>query len=221
MKERVKKMQNYNDLIVNTLIETSTANLLKVVSYEKTSENNKAKKVEEFAFNICHVAEQVYFADCEIKQFSGKDKKAFKIATFEKYKIDVILSQVGKNDIKALKIIGENAETFFNEFQNSETKANSIRGFAKLVKKDNKEKTLQEKIESFIKSNTTKKSDDGKMTIAEFTQEFSTVAQKMLKAQNSEIVDFLPKADDISKEITKVTDNFLNEVGKLDIAMNK
>ena len=37
-------MQNYNDLIVNTLIETSTANLLKVVSYEKTSENNKAKK---------------------------------------------------------------------------------------------------------------------------------------------------------------------------------
>ena len=43
----------------------------------------------------------------------------------------------------------------------------------------------------------------------------------MLKAQNSEIVDFLPKADDISKEITKVTDNFLNEVGKLDIAMNK
>ena len=214
-------MQNYNDLIVNTLIETSTANLLKVVSYEKTSENNKAKKVEEFAFNICHVAEQVYFADCEIKQFSGKDKKAFKIATFEKYKIDVILSQVGKNDIKALKIIGENAETFFNEFQNSETKANSIRGFAKLVKKDNKEKTLQEKIENFIKSNTTKKSDDGKMTIAEFTQEFSTVAQKMLKAQNSEIVDFLPKADDISKEITKVTDNFLNEVGKLDIAMNK
>ena len=121
-------MQNYNDLIVNTLIETSTANLLKVVSYEKTSENNKAKKVEEFAFNICHVAEQVYFADCEIKQFSGKDKKAFKIATFEKYKIDVILSQVGKNDFKALKIIGENAETFFNEFQNSETKANSIRG---------------------------------------------------------------------------------------------
>ena len=133
----------------------------------------------------------------------------------------MILSQVGKNDIKALKIIGENAETFFNEFQNSETKANSIRGFAKLVKKDNKEKTLQEKIENFIKSNTTKKADDGKMTIAEFTQEFSTVAQKMLKAQNSEIVDFLPKADDISKEITKVTDNFLNEVGKLDIAMNK
>ena len=44
MKERVKKMQNYNDLIVNTLIETSTTNLLKVVNYEKTSENNKAKK---------------------------------------------------------------------------------------------------------------------------------------------------------------------------------
>ena len=57
---------------------------------------------------------------------------------------------------------------------------------------------MQEKIESFIKSNTTKKSDDGKMTIAEFTQEFSTVAQKMLKAQNSEIVDFLPKAENIA-----------------------
>jgi len=37
MKERVKKMQNYNDLIVNTLIETSTTNLLKVVNYEKTT----------------------------------------------------------------------------------------------------------------------------------------------------------------------------------------
>ena len=196
MKERVKKMQNYNDLIVNTLIETSTANLLKVVSYEKTSENNKAKKVEEFAFNICHVAEQVYFADCEIKQFSGKDKKAFKIATFEKYKIDGILSQVGKNDVKALKTIGENAETFFNEFQNSETKANSIRGFAKLVKKENEEKTLQQKIEAFIKSNTTKKADDGKMTIAEFTKEFSGIAQKMLEEKNSNLVDFLPKADD-------------------------
>ena len=108
-------------------------------------------------------------------------------------------SQVGKNDIKALKIIGENAETFFNEFQNSETKANSIRGFAKLVKKDNKEKTLQEKIESFIKSNTTKKSDDGKMTIAEFTQEFSTVAQKMLKENNKNIVNLLPTKEEIEK----------------------
>ena len=36
-------MQNYNDLVVNTLIETSTSNVLKVVNYEKTSENNKAK----------------------------------------------------------------------------------------------------------------------------------------------------------------------------------
>ena len=191
-----KKMQNYNDLVVNTLIETSTSNVLKVVNYEKTSENNKAKKVEEFAFNICHVAEQVYFADCEIKQYKGKDKKAFKIATFEKYQIDGILSQVGKNDVKALKIIGEKAEEFFNEFQNSETKANSIRGFAKLVKKENKEKTIQEKIEAFIKSNTTKKADDNKLTIAEFTAEFSQVAQKMLKEKNSNLVDFLPKADD-------------------------
>ena len=189
-------MQNYNDLVVNTLIETSTTNVLKVVNYEKTSENNKAKKVEEFAFNICHVAENVYLADCEIRVYKGKDKKAFKIATFEKYKIDGILSQVGKNDVKALKIIGENAETFFNEFQNSETKANSIRGFAKLVKKENEEKTLQQKIEAFIKSNTTKKADDGKMTIAEFTKEFSGIAQKMLEEKNSNLVDFLPKADD-------------------------
>ena len=189
-------MQNYNDLVVNTLIETSTTNVLKVVNYDKTAENNKAKKVEEFAFNICHVAENVYLADCEIRVYKGKDKKAFKIATFEKYQIDVILSQVGKNDVKALKTIGENAETFFNEFQNSETKANSIRGFAKLVKKENEEKTLQQKIEAFIKSNTTKKADDGKMTIAEFTKEFSGIAQKMLEEKNSNLVDFLPKADD-------------------------
>ena len=41
------------------------------------------------------------------------------------------------------------------------------------------EKTLEEKIESFIKSNTTKKENDEKMTIAEFTKLFSKVAQKM------------------------------------------
>ena len=108
-------------------------------------------------------------------------------------------SQVGKNDVKALKTIGENAETFFNEFQNSETKANSIRGFAKLVKKENEEKTLQQKIEAFIKSNTTKKADDGKMTIAEFTKEFSGIAQKMLKENNKNIVDFLPTKEEIEK----------------------
>ena len=55
---------------------------------------------------------------------------------------------------------------------------------------------MQQKIEAFIKSNTTKKADDGKMTIAEFTKEFSGIAQKMLEEKNSNLVDFLPKADD-------------------------
>ena len=192
MKERVKKMQKYDkkfeDLVVNALISTSTCNVLKVVNYDKTAENNKAKKVEEFAFDICHVAEQVYLADCEIKQYSGKNKKAFKIATFEKYQIDNVLSQVGKNDIKALKIIGENAETFFNEFQNSETKANSIRGFAKLVKPENPKKEIDEKITNFIKSNTTKKEDDGKMTIAELSTLFGEIALKMLNENNKNVI---------------------------------
>jgi len=191
-------MQNFNDLIVNTLIETSTTNLLKVVAYDNKAELNKAKKVEEFAFNICHVAETVYHADCDIKQYKGKNKKAFKIATYQKLKIDNVLSQVGKNDLKALKIIGENAETFYNEFQNAESKATSIRGFANIIKKDKDEKTIEEKIESFIKSNTTKKDEDEKMTIAEFTKLFSTVAQKMHNENNKNVVDMLPTKKDIA-----------------------
>ena len=58
---------------------------------------------------------------------------------------------------------------------------------------------MQQKIEAFIKSNTTKKADDGKMTIAEFTAEFSQVAQKMLKENNKNIVDFLPTKEEIEK----------------------
>ena len=189
-------MQNYNDLIVNTLIETSTANLLKVVSYDQKAESNKAKKVEEFAFNICHVAETFYLVDLDIKAYQGKNKKAFKIAQYEKAKLTNIISQVGKNDLKALKTIGENAESFYNEFQNSETKASSIRGFANLIKKDKEEKTIEEKIENFIKSNTTKKDGDGKITIAELSKMIGEIAQKMHNENNKTVVDFLPSADD-------------------------
>lgn len=191
-------MQNYNDLIVNTLIETSTANFLKVVNYEKTSENNKAKKIEEFAFNICHVAEVFYFVDLDIKSYEGKNKKEYKEVQYAKNGLDKIISQVGKNDIKALKIIGEKAEQFFNEFQVSETKASTIRGFANLIKKDKLEKTIDQKIEAFIKSNTTKSDNDGKMSIVEFTKLFSKVAEKMVKSQNSNLVDFLPSDKKVS-----------------------
>ena len=189
-------MQNYNDLIVNTLIETSTANLLKVVSYDQKAESNKAKKVEEFAFNICHVAETFYLVDLDIKAYQAKNKKAFKIAQYEKAKLTNIISQVGKNDLKALKTIGENAENFYNEFQNSETKASSIRGFANLIKKDKEEKTIEEKIENFIKSNTTKKDEDGKISIAELSKMIGEIAQKMHNENNKNVVDFLPSADD-------------------------
>ena len=192
-------MQTYNDLIVNTLIETSTANLLKVVSYDQKAESNKAKKVEEFAFNICHVAETFYLVDLDIKAYDGKNKKAFKIAQYEKAKLTNIISQVGKNDLKALKTIGENAENFFNEFQNSETKASSIRGFANIIKKDKEEKTIEEKIEAFIKSNTTKKEDDGKMTIAEFSKMFGTIAKKIHNQNNKNVIDFLPSKEDIAQ----------------------
>jgi len=191
-------MQNYNDLIVNTLIETSATNFLKVVSYDKKAESNKAKKIEEFAFNICHVAETFYLVDLDIKAYDGKDKKAFKIAQYEKSGIASIISQVGKNDIKALKIIGEKAEQFYNEFQVSETKASTIRGFANLIKAEKIEKTIEEKIEAFIKSNTTKSDNDGKISIVEFTKLFSKVAEKMVKSQNSNLVDFLPSDKKVS-----------------------
>jgi hypothetical protein len=60
------------------------------------------------------------------------------------------------------------------------------------------EKTIEEKIESFIKSNTTKKENDEKMTIAEFTKLFSTVAQKMHNENNKNVVDMLPTKKDIA-----------------------
>jgi len=192
-------MQNYNDLIVNTLIETSATNFLKVVSYDKKAESNKAKKIEEFAFNICHVAETFYLVDLDIKAYDGKDKKAFKIAQYEKSGIASIISQVGKNDLKALKTIGENAEQFYNEFQVSETKASTIRGFANLIKPQKIEKTIEEKIEAFIKSNTTKSDNDGKMTIAEFSKMFGTIAKKIHNQNNKNVIDFLPSKEDIAK----------------------
>ena len=38
-------MQNYNDLVVNTLIETSTTNVLKVVNYDKITKQKKLKSL--------------------------------------------------------------------------------------------------------------------------------------------------------------------------------
>ena len=191
-------MQNYKKLLENANIEIVNKNVLNIVKYENLTDTKKEGKFSEYAFDVCYYASLVFQVYENVRLYKGKNKKAFKIAQLEKYGIAESFSKLGKNDITALRQIGAKAEEYFNTYQSAETKAKTYRGFANLIKADKVEKTLQEKIESFIKSNTTKKADDGKMTIAEFTKEFSIVAQKMLKAQNSEIVDFLPKADDIA-----------------------
>ena len=188
----------YSTKLENAEISTTNKNVLSIVKYEKSTNANKAKRIEEFAFDVCYFSSIVFDIDKQVKEYKGDNKKAFRISLNVKYDIQNVLSHLGKNDTKAMKIIGENASEFYNEFQISETKAESIRGFANIIKKDKKEKSINEIIENFIKSNTTKKDDDQKPSILDLTLVFNKIAEKMHKEKNSNIVDMLPSKKDIA-----------------------
>ena len=179
-------------------ISTTNKNVLSIVKYERTSQANKAKKIEEFAFDVCYFSSIIFDIDQQVKEYKGENKKAFRTSLNVKYDVQNTLSQLGKNDLKAMKTIGSDPSQFYNEFQISDTKAESIRGFANLLKTKGAEKTIQEKIENFIKSNTTKKDDDGKMEVLTLVKMFNEISAKLHKAKNAEIIDFLPTKKDIA-----------------------
>jgi hypothetical protein len=196
-----KKMKNYNEKINVLDFTNSVKNASSIFKLAKTQETNIEKRFDENFIDLLFVCEETATIVRENKasDLVGKAKKANLEIQLDKMGLLEFYSQLGKNDKTAVLEIGNNPNTYHDAYYEKEnTRVKTMRGIVSLVKKDKQEKTLQEKIESFIKSNTTKKADDGKMTIAEFTQEFSIVAHNMLKAQNSEIVSFLPKADDIA-----------------------
>jgi len=174
-------------------------NTISVMNYELSSDTNKFKKLHDNLDSIINTSVSVIECENEINLFKGKNKKAFRVQTIEKKgltKVYQIIHKLGKNCMKVVKLIGSNPITTKNNYlekMDNGGRITTIEGLKNCAKPSEKiEKTIEEKIESFIKSNTTKKVDDEKMTIAEFTKLFSTVAQKMHNENNKNVVDMLP-----------------------------
>ena len=176
-----------------------------VLNYELSSDKEKSNRLDKGIDSVINESVKLYNNECEINQFVGKNKKAFRIATTEKNgltKLYQIIHKLGKNCLKVVKLIGENpiaTKTNYTEKMENGGRITTIEGLKQCAKPTEKsDKTIDEKIEAFIKSNTTKKEDDGKITIAELSKKFGEIAQKMLKENNKNVVDFLPSADDIA-----------------------
>ena len=189
---------------MNTFIK-DIENTINVMNYELSSETNKFKKLDENLDSIINTSVSVVDCENEINLFKGKNKKAFRIQTIEKKgltKVYQIIHKLGKNCLKVVKLIGENPITTKNNYtekMENGGRITTIEGLKPCAKPtETIEKTIEEKIESFIKSNTTKKENDEKMTIAEFTKLFSKVAQKMHNENNKNVVDMLPTKKDIA-----------------------
>jgi hypothetical protein len=189
---------------MNTFIK-DIENTINVMNYELSSDTNKFKKLHDNLDSIINTSVSVIECENEINLFKGKNKKAFRIQTIEKKgltKVYQIIHKLGKNCMKVVKLIGSNPITTKNNYlekMDNGGRITTIEGLKSCAKPtETIEKTLEEKIESFIKSNTTKKVDDEKMTIAEFTKLFSKVAQKMHNESNKNVVDMLPTKKDIA-----------------------
>jgi len=189
---------------MNTFIK-DIENTINVMNYELSSDTNKFKKLHDNLDSIINTSVSVIECENEINLFKGKNKKAFRIQTIEKKgltKVYQIIYKLGKNCLKVVKLIGENPITTKNNYlekMDNGGRITTIEGLKTCAKPtETIEKTIEEKIESFIKSNTTKKENDEKMTIAEFTKLFSKVAQKMHNESNKNVVDMLPTKKDIA-----------------------
>ena len=189
---------------MNTFIK-DIENTINVMNYELSSDTNKFKKLHDNLDSIINTSVSVIECENEINLFKGKNKKAFRIQTIEKKgltKVYQIIHKLGKNCMKVVKLNGANPITTKNNYlekMDNGGRITTIEGLKNCAKpSETIEKTIEEKIESFIKSNTTKKENDEKMTIAEFTKLFSKVAQKMHNESNKNVVDMLPTKKDIA-----------------------
>ena len=193
-------MLNYNEKIDTLNITNSAINAISIFTLAKTQKNNIGKKIDENFIDLLFVCEETatIISENKASKLVGKAKKENLQLQLTQLGLFSFYSQLGKNDLTAIKKIGNNPQLFHDAYYEKETKVDSLRGIVALVKNDTPEKSIEEKIESFIKSNTTKKDEDEKMTIAEFTKLFSAVAQKMHNENNKNVVDFLPTQEDIA-----------------------
>ena len=189
---------------MNTFIK-DIENTISVMNYELTSETNKFKKLDENLDSIINTSVSVIDCENEINLYQGKNKKDFRVKTIEKKgltKVYQIIHKLGKNCLKVVKLIGENPITTKNNYtekMENGGRITTIEGLKPCAKPTEKsDKTIEEKIENFIKSNTTKKEGDEKMTIKEFSAMFGKIASQLHSANNSNIVDMLPTKKDIA-----------------------
>ena len=172
------------------------------------SETNKFKKLDENLDSIINTSVNVIDCENEINLYQGKNKKEFRVKTIEKKgltKVYQIIHKLGKNCLKVVKLIGANPITTKNNYtekMENGGRITTIEGLKQCAKPTEKtEKTIEEKIENFIKSNTTKKEDDGKMTIKEFSAMFGKIASQLHSANNSNIVEFLPTNEELENKV--------------------
>ena len=180
-------------------------NTISVMNYELSSETNKFKKLDENLDSIINTSVNVIACENEINLYEGKNKKDFRVLTIEKKgltKVYQIIHKLGKNCLKVVKLIGANPITTKNNYtekMENGGRITTIEGLKQCAKPTEKtEKTIEEKIENFIKSNTTKKDGDEKMTIKDFSAMFGKIASQLHSANNSNIVDMLPTKKDIA-----------------------
>ena len=194
-------MLNYNEKINTLDITNSAKNALSIFTLAKTQKNNIGKKYDDNFIDLLFVCEETSTIIRENKatKLIGKAKKADLEIRLNNKGLLAFYSQLGKNDITAVKKIGIDPQLFHDAYYEKDTKVDSLRGIVSLAPTEEKDKkSIEEIIENFIKSNTTKKDDDEKVNILEITLMFNKIAEKMHKEKNSNIVDMLPSKKDIA-----------------------
>ena len=181
---------------------------ISVLNYELSSDKEKSNRLDKGIDSVINESINLFNNECEINKYVGKNKKAFRIATTEKNgltKLYQVIHKLGKNCLKVVKLIGENPITTKNNYtekMENGGRITTIEGLKQCAKPTEKtEKTIEEKIENFIKSNTTKKEDDGKMTIKDLAILIAKTVEKMHKENNSNIVDFLPTSEELENQV--------------------
>ena len=194
-------MQNYLEKINTLDITNSAKNALSIFTLAKTQKNNIGKKYDDNFIDLLFVCEETSTIIRENKatKLIGKAKKSNLELNLNSKGLLSFYSQLGKNDITAVKKIGGNPQLFHDAYYEKETKVDSLRGIVSLVKAEEKDKkSIEEIIENFIKSNTTKKEDDGKLTLKDLAILFGKTVAKMHKTENANVVDFLLTEKDIA-----------------------
>ena len=174
-------MQNYLEKINTLDITNSAKNALSIFTLAKTQKNNIGKKYDDNFIDLLFTCEETstIIRDNKATKLTGKAKKSNLELNLNSKGLLAFYSQLGKNDLTAVKKIGVDPQLFHDAYYEKETKVDSLRGIVSLVKAEEKDKkSIEEIIENFIKSNTTKKEDDGKLTLKDLAILFGKSSRK-------------------------------------------